>query len=219
MVRRNKPEVTSEPHEQIITKAIRTFQGSRCNIPRRISNRTPTTMENSRCFPRVTPYSIQRNGTTWAKLCRTATRHHRRRTRMGSRTNSSSQTLRTNQEAPVSYQMEGLLAFTRLLGKRHRRTRARSHKGILHTTTHGYTSYKTAIPRGRHRSVPIHIPTLLSNTIPMSYPTAFPANSSNLPRAVIITLGTENGAVIVRLHTSGEHLHIFSTFVNRDGMC
>ena len=52
----------------------------------------------------------------------------------------------------------------------------------------------------------------------MSYPTAFPANSSNLPRAVIITLGTENGAVIVRLHTSGEHLHIFSTFVNRNGM-
>ena len=30
----------------------------------------------------------------------------------------------------------------------------------------------------------------------MSYPTAFPANSSNLPRAVIITLGTENGAVV-----------------------
>ena len=122
MVRRNQSETTSEPHKQIITKAIRTFQGSRHNLPSCISNRTPTTMENLQHFPCIAPYSIQGNRTTWAKLRRTTTRHHRRRTRMGSQTNSSSQTLQVHQEASVPHQMKGLLTLTRLLGKRHRHT-------------------------------------------------------------------------------------------------
>jgi hypothetical protein len=45
----------------------------------------------------------------------------------------------------------------------------------------------------------------------MSFPTA----SSNLPHSVIITLGTVDGAVIIRLHTTGNNLHYFTTFVNR----
>ena len=142
MVRRNKSEATSKPHKQIITKVIWTFQGSRHNITSGLSNRTPTTMENSQCFPCVTPYSIQGNGTAQTKLCRTAIRHHRRQTRIGSRTNSSSQILQTHQEASVSHQMEGLLTFTQLLGKRHRCTCPQAHKGILHMTTHSHMSYK-----------------------------------------------------------------------------
>ena len=50
----------------------------------------------------------------------------------------------------------------------------------------------------------------------MSFPTAFPANSSNLPRAVILTLGTTDGAILIRLHTTDNNLHVFATFVNRE---
>ena len=46
--------------------------------------------------------------------------------------------------------------------------------------------------------------------------TAFPTSSSNLPRSVIITLGTADGAVIIRLHTTGNDLHYFTTFFNRE---
>jgi hypothetical protein len=46
----------------------------------------------------------------------------------------------------------------------------------------------------------------------MSFPTA----SSNLPHSVIITLGTVDRAVIIRLHTTGNNLHYFTTFVNHE---
>jgi hypothetical protein len=46
--------------------------------------------------------------------------------------------------------------------------------------------------------------------------TAFPTASSNLPCSVIITLGTVDGAVIIRLHTTGNDLHYFTTFVNQE---
>jgi hypothetical protein len=45
---------------------------------------------------------------------------------------------------------------------------------------------------------------------------SFPTTSSNLPCSVILTLGMVNGAVIVRLHTIGNNLHYFATFVNQE---
>jgi hypothetical protein len=50
----------------------------------------------------------------------------------------------------------------------------------------------------------------------MSIPTAFPTHSTNLPRAVILTLGTTNGVILVHLHTTDDNLHLFATFINRD---
>ena len=40
--------------------------------------------------------------------------------------------------------------------------------------------------------------------------------NSSLPHAVILTLGTTNGAILIRLHTTDNNLHIFTTFVSRD---
>jgi hypothetical protein len=50
----------------------------------------------------------------------------------------------------------------------------------------------------------------------MSVPTAFPTHSTNLPRAVILTLGTTDGVILVRLHTTNNNLHIFTSFINRE---
>src|SRR5947208_3320006 len=111
MARRNKFETTSKPHEQVITKAIRTFQGSRHNIPSCISNRTSTSLEDTRRISRIPPHSLSGDGTTRTQLYRTATRYHRRRTRMGSQADTQSTTLWTQQEAPILCQMEGLLPF------------------------------------------------------------------------------------------------------------
>ena len=48
----------------------------------------------------------------------------------------------------------------------------------------------------------------------MSFPTAFPTHSSNLPRAVILTLGTTDGTILIRLHTTNNNLHVFATFIS-----
>ena len=45
---------------------------------------------------------------------------------------------------------------------------------------------------------------------------AFPTHSTNLPRAVILTLGTTDGVILVRLHTTDNNLHIFASFINRE---
>jgi hypothetical protein len=50
----------------------------------------------------------------------------------------------------------------------------------------------------------------------MSVPTAFPTHSPNLPRAVILTLGTTDGVILVCLHTTNNNLHIFASFINRE---
>jgi len=50
----------------------------------------------------------------------------------------------------------------------------------------------------------------------MSFPTAFPTHSSNLPRAVILTLGTTDGTILIRLHTTNNNLHVFATFISRN---
>jgi hypothetical protein len=50
----------------------------------------------------------------------------------------------------------------------------------------------------------------------MSITTAFPTHSNNLPQAVILTLGTTDGVILVWLHTTDNNLHIFATFINRD---
>jgi hypothetical protein len=50
----------------------------------------------------------------------------------------------------------------------------------------------------------------------MSIPTAFPTHSPNLPRTVILTLRTTDGVILVRLHTTGNNLHTFTSFINRE---
>jgi hypothetical protein len=50
----------------------------------------------------------------------------------------------------------------------------------------------------------------------MSVPTAFPTHSTNLPHAVILTLGTTDGVILVHLHTTNNNLHIFTSFINRE---
>jgi hypothetical protein len=50
----------------------------------------------------------------------------------------------------------------------------------------------------------------------MSIPTAFPTRNIDHPRAVILTLGTTDGVILVRLHTTNNNLHIFTSFINRE---
>ena len=45
---------------------------------------------------------------------------------------------------------------------------------------------------------------------------SFPNQRAHLPRAIILTLGTTDGAILVRLHTTDNNLHVFTTFVNRE---
>ena len=45
---------------------------------------------------------------------------------------------------------------------------------------------------------------------------SFPDQRSHLPRAIILSLGTTDGAVLIRLHTTDNNLHVFTTFVNRE---
>jgi hypothetical protein len=45
---------------------------------------------------------------------------------------------------------------------------------------------------------------------------AFPTHSTNLPQAVILTLGTTDGVILVRLHTTDNNLHIFASFINQE---
>jgi hypothetical protein len=50
----------------------------------------------------------------------------------------------------------------------------------------------------------------------MSFSTAFPTYSPNLPQSVIITLGTVDGAILIRLHTTKNNLHLLATFIDRE---
>jgi hypothetical protein len=50
----------------------------------------------------------------------------------------------------------------------------------------------------------------------MSAPMAFPTHSTNLPQAVILTLRTIDGVILVHLHTTDNNLHIFISFINRE---
>jgi hypothetical protein len=50
----------------------------------------------------------------------------------------------------------------------------------------------------------------------MSFPTTFPTHSPNLPHSVIITLGTVDRAILIRLYTTKNNLHIFTAFIDRE---
>jgi hypothetical protein len=123
---------------------------------------------------------------------------------MGSRTDPGNPTIQMNKEALVSHTLERIFPITRLIGKRNRRSRDAAHRRLLQQESRGLESYKRA-PAISEKII----------TPNMSF-TAFPTASSNLPRSVIITLGTVNGAVIIRLHTTGNDLHYFTTFFNRE---
>ena len=45
---------------------------------------------------------------------------------------------------------------------------------------------------------------------------SFPNQRTHLPRAIILTLGTTDGAILIQLHTTDNNLHVFTTFVNRE---
>jgi hypothetical protein len=110
-----------------------------------------------------------------------------------------------NKEAPVPYLLERLFPITRLMGKRNRHSCTTANRRLLRPAPHGLESYKKAPANPEEIPIP-----------DMSFPTAFPTASSNLPCSVIITLGIVNRAVIIRLHTIGNDLHYFTTFVNRE---
>ena len=45
---------------------------------------------------------------------------------------------------------------------------------------------------------------------------SFPDQRAHLPRAIILTLGTTDGAILIQLHTTNNNLHVFTTFINRE---
>ena len=45
---------------------------------------------------------------------------------------------------------------------------------------------------------------------------AFPNLNHSIPHAVILTLGTDDGTILVRLHTTNNNLHVFATFISRE---
>jgi hypothetical protein len=45
---------------------------------------------------------------------------------------------------------------------------------------------------------------------------AFPTHSTNLPQAVILTLRTTDGVILIHLHTTNNNLHIFASFINQE---
>src|SRR5947208_7766137 len=123
---------------------------------------------------------------------------------MGSQTDPGNPMFRTNKEAPVSHTLERIFPITRFMGKRNRRSHNTACRRLLRQKPNGLEGYKRAPAISEEIITP-----------DMSF-TAFPTASSNLPRSVIITLRTTDGAVIIRLHTTGNDLHYSTTFFNQE---
>src|SRR5258708_10345852 len=94
------------PQFQVSSKKIRTFSYHQENFRNHLCPETPTTMEDPPSIPCVTLDAVQRNLDAWRKLHRTSPRSDRRRTRMGSGTDSRHKTLQN--PASVLNQMEGV---------------------------------------------------------------------------------------------------------------
>src|SRR6266702_6052198 len=88
------------PHFQTSPKKIWPFLHHKKNLSNHLRPETAATVAYSPSVPCLAPNAIQRDTHTWNELSRTPSRLNRRRTRMGSRTDSEHETLSESNSIP-----------------------------------------------------------------------------------------------------------------------